>query len=157
MPSGGPSGEALLLLRLLAAVGLAAALGWERERARKPAGLRTHMLVGLAASLYAVLATLTLHERTGDPSLRGDPVRVIQAVALGVGFLGGGVISAGRAHGRVSGLTTAASIWATAAMGVAAGLGYYVIAVGTTALQLIVLRVVGRWEREVKHKRAESP
>jgi putative Mg2+ transporter-C (MgtC) family protein len=148
MPSG-PAAEALLLLRLVAAVALAAALGWERERAHKPAGLRTHMLVGLAASLYTVLATLILDERIGDPSLRGDPGRVIQAVALGIGFLGGGVISAGRHNGHVSGLTTAASIWSTAAIGIASGLGHYVLAVGATVLQLVVLRAVARFERGV--------
>ncbi len=146
MPSG-PAGEALLLLRLVAAVALAAALGWEREQAHKPAGLRTHMLVGLAAALYTVLASLILDERIGDSSVRGDPGRVIQAIALGVGFLGGGVISAGKQRGHVSGLTTAASIWSTAAIGLAAGLGRFVLAVGATVLQLVVLRVVARLER----------
>jgi putative Mg2+ transporter-C (MgtC) family protein len=147
----GPAGEALLLLRLVAAAALAAVLGWERERAGKPAGLRTHMLVGLAAALYTALGQVTLGDYTSAPptGLRADPIRVIQAVALGIGFLGGGVITASHGTGRDSGLTTAASIWSTAAIGIAAGLGHYVLAVGATALQLIVVWGFVRVERSM--------
>jgi putative Mg2+ transporter-C (MgtC) family protein len=80
--------------------------------------------------------------------LRSDPVRVIQAVAIGIGFLGSGVIFMDQNHERVLGLTTAASIWATAAIGIAAGLGHIVVAVGSTVILLIVLRVMARFERE---------
>jgi putative Mg2+ transporter-C (MgtC) family protein len=146
--SSGIGIELALLLRLVLAAALAGALGWEREQAGKPAGLRTHMLVGLASALYTALATLALAEVPDlAPGTRGDPVRVIQAVALGVGFLGGGVISAGRSDGRSNHLTTAASIWSTAAIGIAAGLGHYILAVGATALQLIILHGVMRLER----------
>jgi putative Mg2+ transporter-C (MgtC) family protein len=139
--------EAVLLLRLALAVALAAVLGWERERAGKPAGLRTHMLVGLASALYTALGTLAIAEAPQmTPGIRGDPVRVIQAVALGIGFLGGGVISAGRGDGGHH-LTTAASIWSTAAIGIAAGFGHYTLAVGATLLQLLVLRGFARLER----------
>ena len=142
--------EVQLLLRLVVACALAAALGWEREQAGKPAGLRTHTLVGFAAALYTTLGTLAagaLHN--ADPGFRADPIRVVQAVALGVGFLGGGVITAGSRHGEghVSGLTTAASIWATAAIGIAVGLGHYVLAAGATLLQLLVLHGLERFER----------
>jgi putative Mg2+ transporter-C (MgtC) family protein len=103
--------------------------------------------VGLAAALYTALGTLALAQVPDlAPGTRGDPVRVIQAVALGIGFLGGGVISAGRSDGAGH-LTTAASIWSTAAIGIAAGLGHYTLAVGATALQLIILHGVARLER----------
>src|SRR5439155_20282888 len=121
------------------AAALAAALGWEREQAGKPAGLRTHMLVGLAAALYTALGTLAIAGAPAAPGIRGDPGRIIQAIALGIGFLGGGVISAGRSDGRAHHLTTAASIWCTAAIGIACGLGHYALALGATVLQLIIL------------------
>jgi putative Mg2+ transporter-C (MgtC) family protein len=137
------------LVRILAAGALAAILGFERERARKPAGLRTHMMVGIAAALYTSLAELSVQVYEGDPSgLRADPIRAIQAVALGVGFLGGGMIVTRRDGSQVSGLTTAASIWATAAVGIAAGLGHYVLAVGVTAVLLFVLRVLVRFDQD---------
>jgi putative Mg2+ transporter-C (MgtC) family protein len=145
-----PLTEAQLLLRVAAAAGLAATVGWERERARESAGLRTHILVGLAAALYTCIGALSITEyHQADPNLRADPIRVIQAVALGIGFLGGGVISADARAGSVSGLTTAASVWSTAAIGVAAGLGYYLLAAGTTLLQLIVLHLFERVERRL--------
>jgi putative Mg2+ transporter-C (MgtC) family protein len=126
---------------------LAAMLGIERERAQKPAGLRTHMMVGIAAALYTSLAELSVQVYEGDPSgLRADPIRAIQAVALGVGFLGGGMIVTRRDGRQVSNLTTAASVWATAAVGIAAGLAHYVLAVGATLLLLVVLRVLVRFD-----------
>jgi putative Mg2+ transporter-C (MgtC) family protein len=141
--------ELAYLLRILVAGALAASLGFERERAHKAAGLRTHMMVGIAAALYTSLAELSVHVYEGDPEgLRADPIRAIQAVALGVGFLGGGMIVTGREGRQVSGLTTAASIWATAAIGIAAGLGHYVLAVGATLLQLLVLRVLVRFDND---------
>ena len=139
--------ELAYLLRIVAAGALAALLGIEREKAHKAAGLRTHMMVGIAAALYTVLAGLAVDTYAGDPAgLRADPIRAIQAVALGVGFLGGGMIVT-RQGRQVSGLTTAASIWSTAAIGSAAGLAHYVLAVGVTLLQLLVLRVLVRFDR----------
>jgi putative Mg2+ transporter-C (MgtC) family protein len=137
--------ELTYLLRILVAAALAALLGFERERARKPAGLRTHMLVGIAAALYTSLAELSVLGRA--EGLNADPIRAIQAVALGVGFLGGGMIVTGRGGEQVKGLTTAASIWATAAIGIAAGFAHYVLAVGATVLLLVVLRVLVRFDR----------
>jgi putative Mg2+ transporter-C (MgtC) family protein len=139
--------ELQFLIRLLVAAALAAVLGWEREHARKSAGLRTHMLVGIAAALYTAIAELAV---SGIPPTSGrfqaDPIRVIQAVAIGIGFLGSGVIFVSRHEDRVQGLTTAASIWATAAIGMAAGLGHYVLAVGATLMLLFVLRVLVRFD-----------
>jgi putative Mg2+ transporter-C (MgtC) family protein len=139
--------ELQLLIRLLVAAALAAVLGWEREHARKSAGLRTHMLVGIAAALYTAIAELAVAEMPRDPGgFQADPIRVIQAVAIGIGFLGSGVIFVSRHEDRVQGLTTAASIWATAAIGMAAGLEHYVLAAGATVMLLFVLRVLVRFD-----------
>jgi putative Mg2+ transporter-C (MgtC) family protein len=139
--------ELQILIRLLVAAALAAILGWEREHARKPAGLRTHMLVGIAAALYTAIAQLAVADiAVAETALRADPIRAVQAVAIGIGFLGSGVIFVSRHEDRVQGLTTAASIWATAAVGIAAGLEHYVLAAGATALLLFVLRVMVRFD-----------
>jgi putative Mg2+ transporter-C (MgtC) family protein len=139
--------ELQFLIRLLVAGALAAVLGWEREHARKSAGLRTHMLVGIAAALYTALAQLSVADISpSETEYRADPIRAIQAVAIGIGFLGSGVIFVSRHEDRVQGLTTAASIWSTAAIGIAAGLEHYVLAVGATILLLFVLRVLVRFD-----------
>jgi len=139
--------ELAYLFRILVAAALAALLGYERERAHKAAGLRTHMLVGIAAALYTGLAELSVWGYEGrSGTLDADPIRAIQAVALGVGFLGGGMIVTRPDGDRVKGLTTAASIWATAAVGIAAGLAHYVLAAGATALLLVVLRALARFD-----------
>lgn len=143
-----PRIELELLLRLVVAGGLGAVLGWEREAAHKPAGLRTLMLVGIGSALFTVLGELAVRDHPAGPGeIRADPIRVIQAVALGIGFLGSGVIFVAKSGDYVLGLTTAASIWATAAIGMAAGLAHYVLAAGATLLLLIVLRVMIRFER----------
>ena len=133
----------VILGRLVVAALLAGVLGWERERAGKSAGLRTHMLVGIAAALYTGLAEVASVELGAG---RSDPVRAIQAVAMGIGFLGGGIIFVNR-NERVQGLTTAASIWATAAMGIAAGLAHFRLAAGATVLLAVVLHVLERFDR----------
>ena len=142
--------QLLLLIRLVVAGILSGALGWEREAARKPAGLRTHMLVGIASGLFTLLAELAVvnYPDEADGMMRADPIRVIQAVAIGVGFLGSGVIFVSRSEESVRGLTTAGSIWATAAIGIAAGLGYYVLAFGTTLILLLVLRGLAQFDRD---------
>ena len=133
----------VILGRLVVAGLLAGVLGWEREHAGKSAGLRTHMLVGIAAALYTGLAEVASVELGAG---RSDPVRAIQAVAMGIGFLGGGIIFVNR-NDRVQGLTTAASIWATAAMGIAAGLAHFRLAAGVTVLLAVVLHVLERFDR----------
>jgi putative Mg2+ transporter-C (MgtC) family protein len=143
VPHDSVNAELLLLVRLLAAGALGSVLGWEREQARKPAGLRTHMVVAIASALFTVLAGLVAEEAGNQ---RGDPVRAIQAIAMGIGFLGGGVIFVAHRRDQVHGLTTAASIWATAAVGIAAGLAHYILAAGATLILVIVLRVVAKLE-----------
>ena len=133
----------VILGRLVVAAILAGVLGWEREHAGKSAGLRTHMLVGIAAALYTGLAEVASVELGSE---RSDPIRAVQAVAMGIGFLGGGIIFVNR-QDQVQGLTTAASVWATAAMGIAAGLAHFRLAVGVTVLLAFVLHVLARFDR----------
>lgn len=121
-----------IVVRLAVAALLGGLLGWEREHAGKAAGLRTHMLVAMGAALFVLVA-----EQAGvQPA---DNSRVLQGVIVGVGFLGAGTILKGDADHRVKGLTTAAGVWLTAAIGVAAGLGREVTAVLSTLLALAVL------------------
>lgn len=136
--------EAEMLVRVLLAGLLSAALGWEREKAGKPAGFRTHIIVGVAAALFVITGILTVEEAAlSGAALNLDPSRTIHAIAVGIGFLGGGVVFVSRRTNRVQGLTTAASIWATAGVGAATGYGLYLLAVGTTLVLLIVLKQLG--------------
>src|SRR6266545_2966501 len=140
--------EVVLLLRVIAAGALAAVVGWEREHAGKSAGFRTHILVCMAAALYTAIGTMEFNDAAARPDgLRADPIRVIQAVALGIGFLGSGVIRTARDSEEVLGLTTAASIWATAAVGIAVGFGHFLLGAGATLLLALVLHLLPRIER----------
>lgn len=125
------------VIRMLLALATAAAIGLERELAAQPAGLRTHVLLGLGAALFTI---------AGVQFMGGDPTRVAAQVASGVGFLGAGAILQERF--RIRGLTTAASLWVTAALGVAAGAGAYVALGAVTAVSLIVLTLLKWVERE---------
>ena len=131
-----------MLLRLLAAVGAGACIGYERSFHGRPAGLRTHVLVCMAS---AVLMLVTVYEdhwvRIGGEA-RLDPTRMAQGIMTGIGFLGAGVIV--KEGLNVRGLTTAASIWITAAIGVLAGVGLYVPMLFSVILTLMVLGVF-RW------------
>lgn len=138
-------------LPLFAAVLLGAAIGWEREARRKVAGLRTHILVAISAAAFVLLGEIApkvAEQVTSE--LRMDPVRIIQAVVIGIGFIGSGVIQASKEEQRSDGLTTAASIWATAATGIAVGFRHYVLAAELTVIALLVMRVIGRLERRVE-------
>jgi putative Mg2+ transporter-C (MgtC) family protein len=142
---------------ILACVGLAmllgAAIGFEREIENKPAGLRTHMLVGGAAALFVALGDVVIKHfdvGLGYGLVQSDPVRVIEAVVTGVSFLGAGTIVMHHTKSRVEGLTTAASILFTAAVGVCVALSQWVLAVGTTALVLIALRGLGFLESRLQ-------
>ena len=125
-----------MVLRLLLATALGAAIGYQRERAGKPAGLRTHVLIALGAALIAIVSIY------GFGGV-GDPARVAAGVVVGVGFLGAGVILH-RQGGIVAGLTTATTIWVVAGIGLASGAGLYIIAAVATAIVLVVL-IMPRW------------
>jgi putative Mg2+ transporter-C (MgtC) family protein len=124
------------VVRLLAAAGLGAALGVERELNAQPAGFRTHLLVSLGAGLFTV---------AGAGLADADPARVAAQVVTGIGFLGAGAIL--RDGGTVKGLTTAASLWVTAAVGLACGLGSILLAALTTAVALLALGLLKVLER----------
>jgi putative Mg2+ transporter-C (MgtC) family protein len=131
-----------VVVRLLVAVILGAALGYERERKGKAAGLRTHMLVSLGAALF-VLVPL----QAGMPP--ADVSRVIQGIVTGIGFLGAGAIIKVDNDALIKGLTSAANIWLAAAIGIAAGLGQEMIAVFSTVLALFILSALHRMERRM--------
>jgi putative Mg2+ transporter-C (MgtC) family protein len=139
-----PDAEGLtrLLLRLFVAALLGGILGYERERAGKEAGLRTHMLVCLGAALFVFIP-----EQAGisDEGLS----RVIQGLVTGIGFLGGGTILKLSSERRIEGLTTAAGIWLTAAIGIAAGLGREASAVVGTVVALLVLAALAKFSHTV--------
>lgn len=137
---------AVVVARTLATVVFCGLIGLERETARRPAGLRTHMLIGLAACIYCLL-TLALLARAEDfgDTVRMDPLRIIEAVTGGVAFLAAGLIVF--SQGKVRGLTTGASMWVAAAIGVACGLGEWVIAGTTVILSLIIIALIRRLEK----------
>ena len=129
-----------ILVRLLLAAAAGAAIGMERESKERPAGLRTNMLVALAAAVFTVL-TFEIHYAFSSNS---DPVRIIEAVTAGVAFLAAGTIIQSR--GAVQGLTTGAAMWMSGALGVCCGAGYYSLAVIATVLTVLILHVLNRIE-----------
>ena len=128
-----------MLLRLAAAALLPAAIGWDREARGKSAGLRTHMLVGLGSGAFVLIALSMLQSPpAGSPEMvRLDPIRILDGLIGGIGFLGAGAIIQSRGH--VQGVTTAAGIWTSAAIGGACGAGQIVLAGLITALALVVV------------------
>ncbi|MGF1475878.1 MAG: MgtC/SapB family protein [Geminicoccaceae bacterium] len=145
-----------VLVRLAVAVALGTVLGLEREIRHKPAGLKTHMLISLAASLFTLL-TFELTEAAVriDEGVRADPVRVTEAVIPGVAFLGAGSII--QARGKIEGITTGASIWLAGAVGMACGGGFFGIAGLAMGFALVVLTLIGGLERWIKaHARTED-
>ena len=124
-----------LVLRMTVAALLGGLLGIEREHKGKAAGVRTHMLVAMGSALFVLIS-----EQAGI--VEADLSRVIQGLVAGIGFLGAGTILKGRDEEKVRGLTTAAGIWMTAAIGMAAGLGLEVTAVLSTLLALAIFALV---------------
>lgn len=122
-----------MILRFLLAVVLGAGIGFQRERAGKAAGLRTHILVSAGAGLFTLVSIYGFSGAVVDIS------RVAAGVVVGIGFIGAGVILRGQRQKEVAGLTTAATIWITAAVGLAAGAGMYVVSVIATAVAVGVL------------------
>lgn len=125
-------------LRLIVAVLLGGLVGLERETAGQPAGLRTHALVALGAALFTITGLGYFQPPLSTILPPGDALRIVGALVTGVGFLGAGAIV--RSRGTVQGLTTAASLWATAAVGLAVGSGFELLAAGAAVLVVIVLR-----------------
>lgn len=129
----------VIVSRLLCAAVLGGMIGWEREAKGRSAGLRTHMLVAVGAALFMMAPLLA------ETDL-GSMTRVIQGIVQGIGFLGAGAILRREQGGRVEGLTTAAGIWLTAAVGMTAGMGQEILALFTAVLALVVFAVLPKVE-----------
>jgi len=152
LSAGWPDGTQLarMLIRLTAAALLGAVIGFQRESVGKAAGLRTHMLVAGGAALF-VVACLEFGMSSSDLS------RVIQGLATGIGFIGAGAILKLTKEREITGLTTAASIWMTCAVGVAAGLGRWGSAAISVVLTWIILAVLGRMEFWMRQRQRGNP
>lgn len=144
-----------LISRLVLAVVLGGAIGWERQQAKKPAGLRTHILVSLGSAVFTLISFLAGPTITGQPIaiLRTgaiDHTRIAAAIVIGIGFLGAGTII--RSGGNVLGLTTAASIWIVAGIGMACGFGMYSLAIIAAILVILTLFVLEKIEEKAEIK-----
>lgn len=128
------------LIPLVVAVCLGGIVGWEREAWRKPAGLRTHMMVALGAAAFTRLALQAVLDGESSGVTGGDPSRIIEGVATGIGFLGAGSIIHSR--GEVRGITTAAGIWVVGAVGACCGAGYYAMAAVAVLLSVLILALL---------------
>jgi putative Mg2+ transporter-C (MgtC) family protein len=139
--------------QVLLAMLLGALIGFDREYYKKPAGLRTHMLVAGAAALIVKLAGMAIMDFSDlveSGSLQFDPVRIFVAVVTGVSFLGAGTIIREGGNGRVEGLTTAASLLFAAVIGMAVALSQYVLATSLTVFAVLILWVLGKIERKLR-------
>jgi len=149
LTAGWPDARQLILVvvRLLAATLLGAAVGLQRELAGKPAGLRTHMLVTLGTAVFVIACSASGMSSDGLS-------RVIQGIITGIGFIGAGSILKLSQERDIQGLTTAAGVWMTAAIGVAVGLGTLGVAVLSTLFALIILSLTTRFEHRLGARRA---
>lgn len=146
-----------ILLKLAIAMTLGALIGFEREAAEKPAGLRTHMLVAGAAALLILVGREIVEWHVGifgEDMVSSNPVRIIAAIATGISFLGAGTIIRDRSRSQIEGLTTAASLLFASVVGVNAALSQWIVAVGATVLVLITLRFLPWLERKLVGSRS---
>jgi putative Mg2+ transporter-C (MgtC) family protein len=141
----------VLALTALAVV-LGGLIGWERRQADKPTGIRTCSIVSGASALIVALGA-EIQNVVG----MGDPTRALHAVITGIGFLGAGAIYIPAKNRPAGGMTTAATVFATAAIGVTVGLGAPISAIGVTALVLVVLRLFPQMERRTRGDHTEHP
>lgn len=154
-----------MLLRLVVAAGLGGAIGFERELRERQAGLRTHLVVSVGSALFTLVSAYGFHEFlvNGGASVRADPTRIAAQIVSGIGFLGAGAII--RQGLSVRGLTTAATLWLVAAIGMASGAGYYSAALIATLGALITLgpmrivayKIIRRWRPEVDRLVVDIP
>jgi len=135
-----------IVFQLILAVIFGAIIGTERERKRKGAGLQTYSLVSLGSCLFAIVGLESINLFTDSLGIKLDPLRIITAVATGIGFIGAGVVIFRRDH--VEGITTAAGLWCTAAIGVAIGFKLYLLSSITVILTIIILSGFGAIERK---------
>ncbi|GAB5536426.1 MAG: MgtC/SapB family protein [Rubricoccaceae bacterium] len=142
--------DLITLAKGILALALGGAIGWEREVKGKGAGFRTMMLVSFSAFLFVEVSLAAGIGAAGaaDGAIRTDPVRAIQSIATGLGFLGAGIVFRDREKHRTRGLTTAASLLVVAPIGIAVALNHIALAVGSTVLLVLVLSVAERIERD---------
>lgn len=136
----------VIIGKVVFSIFLGGIIGFEREWADKPAGLRTHMLVAGAATLFVILGDIMIHQFTQtqiQETIRTDPIRIMEAIITGISFLGAGTIFFKDQKHSVEGLTTAASILFISGIGIAVALGEYVIATMLTGIVIAVLYVLG--------------
>lgn len=139
--------EVMILIQVAISMALGGLLGIEREAADKPAGLRTHIMVSSASTLFIALGMVAVSEFSGifpNEVIKSDPIRVLQAIITGVSFLGAGTIIHERSKGAIEGLTTAASVFLASGVGISVGFERWILAGGTTLLALIALRGLPR-------------
>ena len=141
----------VIVARLLIATCLGGVLGFEREMADRPAGFRTHMMISLAAAVFAVITLeITALQAFSDERIQSDPLRLVEAITAGVAFLAAGTILLRR--GQVQGLTTGAGMWLAGASGLSAGLGLWLVAVLSCLLGAVVLLLARRLETRMAFK-----
>jgi putative Mg2+ transporter-C (MgtC) family protein len=148
--------QLLIILEVVVAMVLGGIVGYDRQLADKPAGIRTHMLVAGAAALFVGLGNLAIakfHSAFADTTVRSDPIGLFQAIITGVSFLGAGTIIRHSAGERVQGITTAASLLFTAAIGATIGLKEWFLAVVLTLIVFFTLHLT-RW---FKHQLSPPP
>jgi putative Mg2+ transporter-C (MgtC) family protein len=132
-----------ILAEMVLAMILGGIIGFERERADKPAGLRTHMLVAGSAALLTGFGRVLIPQIGIDETfIQADPIRIIEAVITGITFLGAGTIIRNRSENQIEGLTTAASLLLVGAVGIGAALNQFLLAIGATLIILLTLRGV---------------
>ena len=145
-----------ILLRLILIIILAGFLGWERESSGKEAGFRTHILVGLGSVLFVSIGDIFIEKyRLYENIMRFDPIRIIEAIVTGISFLGAGIIFVARRKGVVKNLTTAASVWTTSAIGMIVGLQRFFLAIISTVLIFVVLRLLNFWDDKDKKETSD--
>lgn len=145
----------VIAARLAIATLFGAIIGFEREWRNHPAGLRTHILVALAAASFTIIGIEIVHSpQFEDDGARQDPLRLIEAVTAGVAFLAAGTIIVAR--GQVRGLTTGAGLWLAGSVGLAAGLGFWQVAAFVTVLAVIVLGLLHPFEKAIAPIRPSS-
>lgn len=142
-----------LTARMILAVFLGGVIGLEREWSNHAAGLRTHILVCIGSASIMLLSIYGFSEFIQEENVRVDPARLAAQVISGIGFLGAGAIL--RNGLTISGLTTAASIWVVAAIGLSVGAGFYYSSILCTFLLFIILQVLNRWEKRMKRSRTD--
>ena len=143
----------IIAIRLAIAAVLGALIGFEREVNTAEAGLRTHILVSVAAALFTILAFEIFHTIQDASQTNADPIRAVEAVTAGIAFLGAGAIF--RSGAGVQGLTTGAGMWLAGAVGVATSLGYYLVAAGVALLAVIVMAALRAFAHHIV--RGEEP